>query len=92
MALKVVTMAELRLEVLLEAEPTRSIACETCRRYGISRRIRLASWACSLLRAWSCLGPFLKTPPVNLTIGFHRLGVLVEFEVVILLQVGMKLS
>lgn len=38
MALKVVTMAELRLEVLLEAERTGMSVTEVCRRYGISRQ------------------------------------------------------
>ena len=38
MALKVVTMAELRLEVLLEAERTGLTVSEICRRYGISRQ------------------------------------------------------
>lgn len=38
MALKVVTMAELRLEVLLEAERTGVTVTEMCRRYGISRQ------------------------------------------------------
>ena len=37
-ALKVVTMAELRLEVLLEAERTGMSVTEVCRRYGISRQ------------------------------------------------------
>jgi transposase InsO family protein len=37
-ALKVVTMAELRLEVLLEAERTGVTVTEVCRRYGISRQ------------------------------------------------------
>jgi transposase InsO family protein len=37
-ALKVVTMAELRLEVLLEAERTGMTVAEVCRRYGISRQ------------------------------------------------------
>jgi len=37
-ALKVVTMAELRLEVLLEAERTGLTVSEVCRRYGISRQ------------------------------------------------------
>ena len=36
--LKVVTMAELRLEVLLEAERTGLTVTEICRRYGISRQ------------------------------------------------------
>lgn len=36
MKLKVVTMAELRLEVLLEAERTGLTVSEVCRRYGIS--------------------------------------------------------
>jgi transposase InsO family protein len=36
--LKVVTMAELRLEVLLEAERTGLSVTEICRRYGISRQ------------------------------------------------------
>ncbi len=38
MALKVVTMAELRLEVLMEAERTGLTVTEICRRYGISRQ------------------------------------------------------
>ena len=38
MALKVVTMAELRLEVLLDAERTGMSVTEVCRRYGISRQ------------------------------------------------------
>lgn len=38
MALKVVTMAELRLEVLMEAERTGLSVTEICRRYGISRQ------------------------------------------------------
>ena len=38
MVLKVVTMAELRLEVLLEAERTGLTVTEICRRYGISRQ------------------------------------------------------
>ena len=38
MVLKVVTMAELRLEVLLEAERTGLSVTEVCRRYGISRQ------------------------------------------------------
>lgn len=38
MTLKVVTMAELRLEVLLEAERTGLTVSEVCRRYGISRQ------------------------------------------------------
>ncbi len=38
MALKVVTMAELRLEVLVEAERTGMSVSEVCRRYGISRQ------------------------------------------------------
>ena len=38
MALKVVTMAEMRLEVLLETERTGASAAEVCRRYGISRQ------------------------------------------------------
>lgn len=37
MALKVVTMAELRLAVLLEPERTGESVSEVCRRYGISR-------------------------------------------------------
>jgi transposase-like protein len=37
-ALKVVTMAELRLEVLLEAERTGMSVTEVCRRYGISQQ------------------------------------------------------
>jgi transposase InsO family protein len=37
-ALKVVTMAEMRLEVLLEAERTGITVTEVCRRYGISRQ------------------------------------------------------
>jgi transposase-like protein len=37
-ALKVVTMAELRLEVLMEAERTGLTVTEICRRYGISRQ------------------------------------------------------
>jgi transposase InsO family protein len=37
-ALKVVTMAELRLEVLLEAERTGMSVTDVCRRYGISRQ------------------------------------------------------
>jgi len=37
-ALKVVTMAEMRLEVLLEAERTGMSVTEVCRRYGISRQ------------------------------------------------------
>jgi transposase InsO family protein len=37
-ALKVVTMAEMRLEVLLEAERTGMTVSEVCRRYGISRQ------------------------------------------------------
>jgi transposase-like protein len=36
--LKVVTMAELRLEVLVEAERTGLTVSEVCRRYGISRQ------------------------------------------------------
>lgn len=38
MALKVVTMAELRREVLIEAERTGLTVTEICRRYGISRQ------------------------------------------------------
>lgn len=38
MALKVVTMADLRLEVLLEVERTGLTVTEVCRRYGISRQ------------------------------------------------------
>ena len=38
MALKVVTMAEMRMEVLLEAERTGMTVSEVCRRYGISRQ------------------------------------------------------
>ena len=38
MVLKVVTMAELRLEVLLEAERTGLAVTEICRRYEISRQ------------------------------------------------------
>ncbi len=38
MALKVVTMPELRLEVLMEAERTGLTVTEICRRYGISRQ------------------------------------------------------
>ena len=38
MVLKVVSMAELRLEVLLEAERTGLTVTEICRRYGISRQ------------------------------------------------------
>ena len=38
MALKVVTRAEVRLEVLLEAECTGMTVAEVCRRYGISRQ------------------------------------------------------
>lgn len=38
MALKVVTMAEMRLEVLLEAERTGMSVTEVCRRFGISRQ------------------------------------------------------
>ena len=38
MALKVVTMAELRSEVLMEAERTGLTVTEICRRYGISRQ------------------------------------------------------
>lgn len=38
MALRVVTMAELRLEVLMEAERTGLTVTEICRRYGISRQ------------------------------------------------------
>ncbi len=37
MALRVVTMAEMRLEVLLEAERTGETVAEVCRRHGISR-------------------------------------------------------
>lgn len=37
-ALKVVTMAEMRLEVLLEVERTGLTVTEVCRRYGISRQ------------------------------------------------------
>lgn len=37
-ALKVVTMADLRLEVLLEVERTGLTVTEVCRRYGISRQ------------------------------------------------------
>jgi transposase InsO family protein len=37
-ALKVVTMAEMRLEVLLEAERTGMSVTEVCRRFGISRQ------------------------------------------------------
>jgi transposase InsO family protein len=37
-ALKVVTMAEMRLEVLLEVERTGLTVSEVCRRYGISRQ------------------------------------------------------
>ena len=38
MALKVVTMPELRLEVLLEAKRTGMTVSEVCRWYGISRQ------------------------------------------------------
>lgn len=38
MVLKVVTMAEFRLEVLVEAERTGMTVAEVCRRYGISRQ------------------------------------------------------
>lgn len=38
MALKVVSMAELRLEVLLEAERTSETVAEICKRYGITRQ------------------------------------------------------
>ena len=38
MVLKVVTMAEMRMEVLLEAERTGMTVSEVCRRYGISRQ------------------------------------------------------
>lgn len=38
MALKVVTMAELRIEVLLEVERTGLTVSEVCRRFGISRQ------------------------------------------------------
>ena len=37
MALKVVTMAEMRFDVLLEVERTGLTVTEVCRRYGISR-------------------------------------------------------
>ena len=37
MALRTVTMSELRLEVLLEAEQSGESASEICRRYMISR-------------------------------------------------------
>ena len=35
MVLKVVTMAEMRMEVLLEAERTGMTVSEVCRRYGV---------------------------------------------------------
>lgn len=38
MALKVVTMTQMRLEVLLEVERTGMSVAEVCRRYGISRQ------------------------------------------------------
>jgi transposase-like protein len=38
MALKVVTMAELRLEVLFQAERSGESVTEVCRRHGISRQ------------------------------------------------------
>lgn len=38
MALRVVSMSELRLAVLVESERTRGTVAEVCRRYGISRQ------------------------------------------------------
>lgn len=38
MALRVVTMAELRLAVLVDPERTGETVAEVCRRYGISRQ------------------------------------------------------
>lgn len=38
MALKVVSMAELRLELLLEAERTKETVSEICKRYGVTRQ------------------------------------------------------
>lgn len=69
MVLKVVTMAELRMEVLLEAERTGMTVSEVCRPYGISRqtyyRYRSGTW----LKVYVALRPDKTAQTVGKPIG-----------------------
>ena len=62
MVLKVVTMAEMRFEVLLEVERTGLTVAEVCRRYGISRGIAISAKHSSFLSVKGSSARLLLVP------------------------------